>query len=68
MDVGGELAVFEVIEHLVEACFFHVDQLSTQREDGLCRTIPALFGRATSGVTFDNEEFRFGGIFFGAVS
>ena len=65
---GGDHGLdFLVFEGLVETCFFDIDEFTAEREDGLGAAVAALFGGATGGVTFDDEELAEGGVFFRAV-
>ena len=46
-DGGNHVADFVVVEHLVEARLFNVEQLATDRQDSLKRPVATLFGGAT---------------------
>ncbi len=60
-------AHFRRREHLVKARFFHVQDLTLQRQDGLGFTIAALFCATTGRVTLHNVKFGEGGVFLLAV-
>ena len=49
-------ADFFVAEHLVVACFFDVEDLALQREDGLELAVAALLGGAAGRFTLDEVE------------
>ena len=50
-DVHHRLA----LEYLVPHHLFHVEDLSSQRQDGLCVAVATLFCRTTGGVSLDEE-------------
>ena len=52
---------------LIEARFLHVDELATNRQDGLVTPIAALLGRAAGGVTLDDVELGQCRIALGAI-
>ena len=54
-------------EHLVEARFLYVEDLTLERQDRLGTTVTALFGRAAGGVTLHNVEFGERRVFLLAV-
>ena len=54
-------------QHLVVARFFHVQNFSLEREDGLEAAVAALFGGAACGFSFDQEKLAAVGIALGAV-
>ena len=54
-------------QHLVESCFFDIQNFSLQRQDGLGSTVTPLLCRAASRVTLDEEYLRQGRVFFLAV-
>ncbi len=64
---GDEGADLLAAEHLVEARALDVEDLAAQGQHGLVLAITGLLGRAAGGVTFDNEDFRLGGIALGTV-
>ena len=55
---SNQRAYFGAGQHLVEACLFHIQDLTFQRQNGLGTAIAALLGRATGGVTLHQVEFR----------
>ena len=55
------------LEHKVPLNLFHVQDLTTQGQDGLEVAVAALLGRTTSGVTLDEEDLTLLGILVGAV-
>src|SRR5690606_20814801 len=57
---------FVVIQHLVEAGAFSVQNLTAQRENRLEMAVTPLLGRTTCRVTLDDEDFRAFAV-FGAV-
>jgi len=50
-DEGLDLGV---LQHLIEARFFHVDDLALDREDRLETPVAALLGGAAGGIAFHN--------------
>jgi len=54
-------------QHLVVACFFHVQNFSLERKDGLEAAVTALFGGTACGFSFDQEKLAAVGIALGAV-
>ena len=54
---ADECADFFEAQDLVDACAFDIENLTFERQDGLCFNISALRGRATRRVAFDNKEF-----------
>ena len=56
-DRGDHVADFVIIEHLIEARFFDIEQFAANREHRLELPVPALLGRATGGITFDDVQF-----------
>ena len=63
-DEGGDLLAGD---ELVEPGFFNVEHFAAQRQDGLKLAVAALLGGASSGVSLDDEDLAFGGVFFLAV-
>ena len=66
-DGGDHRLNFLVREDLLQPSLLGIDELSTQRQNGLVVTIAAHFGGATGGVTLDNKELSFRRIALGAV-
>ena len=64
---GVDVADFLALEGAVLGGFLHVQDLATEREDGLDATVTALLGRTACGVTLDKEKFALLGIALGAV-
>src|SRR5690242_16796168 len=64
---GDERAHLRRGEHLVEARLLDVEDLALERQDGLSAPVAALFGRATGGITLDNEDLGERGVFFLAI-
>src|ERR1700691_2014856 len=64
---GDDAANFLVVEHLVVAGFFDVEDLAFERQDGLVAAIAAAFGGAAGGFTLDEEDFAARGIAFLAI-
>ena len=62
-DVHHRLA----LEHLVPHHLLHVQNLSAQRQDGLCVTVASLLSRATGGVSLDEEYLTLLRVLVGAV-
>ena len=62
-DVHHRLA----LEHLVPHHLLHVEDLSSQRKDGLGVSVATLFCRTTGGVSLDEEDFTFLRVLVGAV-
>jgi len=56
-DCGDQRANFVVVQDLVEAGLFNVQNLAAQRQNGLKFAIAALFGRAAGAVALDDVEF-----------
>src|SRR5271163_4963725 len=56
-----------VSEHLVIARFFHVENFSLEREDGLEAAVAALFGGAACGFTLYEKKLAAIGIALGTV-
>ena len=54
-------------QHLVKARALHIQDLTLQGQDRLILAVAALFGRATSGIPFDQEEFGLCRITFLAI-
>ena len=54
-------------EHLLEAGLLHVEDLPSQRKDGLVAPVAALLGRATGRVTLDDVELALAGVLALAV-
>src|SRR4030042_3411062 len=44
-------------QHLIEPSLLHVEDLPFDGKDGLNRSVPTLFGRTTSRITFHNKDF-----------
>ena len=64
---GDERSDFFVGEDLVEAGLLGVDQLASEREDGLVAAVAALFGGAAGRVALDEVDFADLGVALGAV-
>ena len=64
---GDQRAHFGRGQHAVEARALDVEDLALERQDGLGLAVAALLGRATGGVTLDDEQFRQRRILFLAV-
>ncbi len=64
---GDHGADFLVAEHLVVACFFDVEDLAFEREDGLEFAVAALLGGAAGGFALDEVELAAVGLALGAV-
>ena len=64
---GDQAANFLVGEHLVVARFFHIQNFSLERENGLEAAVAALFGGAAGGFSFYQKKFAAVGIALGAV-
>ena len=47
---------------------FHIQDLTAQRQDGLCGTASCLFGGSAGGISLYNVDFTVFRIFIGAVS
>ena len=58
---------FSAGEQFFVACFFNVQDLAAQWQDGLEFAITALLGRATSGVALHDVDFAKRWIFFLAI-
>jgi hypothetical protein len=56
------IADFLVLVDLVLHGLLHVEDLTTKGQDRLEATVPALFGRATGRVSFDQEQLATLGI------
>ena len=54
-------------EQLFVTRFFHVQNLATQRQDGLKFTVTSLFGRTTRRVALHNVDFTQCRVFFLAI-
>src|SRR5690606_15529628 len=75
LDAGGEAGAERhhdvldllVVEDLIEAGLFDVEDLAAQREDGLEVAVAGLLGRAAGGVALDEEDLALGGVLRGAV-
>ena len=48
-------------------CFLHVEDLTTQGEDGLEVAVAPLFGGTTGRIALDEEDLGLGRVVFGAV-
>lgn len=66
-DGDGNIMDFGIAEELVRVDFKAVEDFAAQGQDGLCGFVAGKFGRATSGITFDEEEFVFSDVFTFAV-
>src|SRR5690606_36246072 len=55
------------VEDLVEAGLLDVEDLTSEREDGLEVPVAGLLGRAAGGVALDEEDLALGGVLGGAV-
>ena len=64
---GDDCLNFIVFQHLVQTCFFHIEDLAAQRQDGLVHGVTAGFCGATSGVTLHDVEFGFHRVFGATV-
>ena len=65
---GGDHGLdFLIREDLLQPSLLGVDELTTQRQNGLVVTIAAHFGGATGGVTLDNKQLSLRRIALGAV-
>ena len=63
-DNGLDLVVFQ---HLVQAGFFHIEDLAPQRQNRLIHGVPTTFGRTAGGVALHNVELGFGWVLGPAV-
>ena len=43
--------------------FFHIEYFTSQRKDGLSGPASSLLGRATGGISLDQEQLTFGRVF-----
>ena len=59
-----ERADFLRRQHPVETRAFDVEDFALQWQNRLIMPVAALFGRTACGVTFDQEKFGLGGVFF----
>ena len=64
---GDHGANLFVAEHLVVACLLDVEDLASQRQDGLEAAVAALLGGAAGGFSLDEVEFATVGLALGAV-
>ena len=55
-DGGDHRLDFGILERLIEARFFDVDEFAADGEDGLVTPIASLFRGASGGVALDNVE------------
>ena len=55
-------------QHLVEAGLFDIQNLATQRQNGLGGVVPTALGGTTGRITFDQEQFAVLNIVGSAVS
>ena len=51
-----------VRKHLVDACLFHVQDLSPDGKDRLIGTVPRHFGAASGGIPLHDEDLAAGGV------
>ena len=58
---------FIVLKHLVQARFFHVNQLAPNRQNGLKLAITSLLGRAARRITLHNVQLRICRVAVGAI-
>ena len=58
-DQGADLGV---LQHLLEAGLFHVDDLALEGQDGLEAPVPGLLGRAAGRVALHQVDLPFGGV------
>ena len=65
---GDNRHQFIVAVDAVGACFFDIQHLAPQRQDGLNVGVSAHLGRAACRIALHDEEFCLGGVFFVAVS
>ena len=63
----NDVVHFIAFESFVPHGFLHVQDFTTQGQDGLVLAITSLFGRAACRVTLDEEQFAFVRILAGAV-
>ena len=59
---SDQTAYLRIVQHLVQARLFNIQQLPAKRENGLRETIAALFCRTTCGVSLHDVQFTFRGI------
>src|SRR6184192_3663620 len=67
-DRGDERPDFLVLQHLIEPRLLDVQDLPAEWEDRLEFAAAALFGRTARGWPFDDEQLRFRGVSFLAIS
>ena len=53
--------------NLIESRFFHIQNLSTKRKNGLCRTVTGCFGRSAGRISLDNVNFTVYRIFIRTI-
>lgn len=66
-DSGDEGLDFLIFEGFVLESFFHVEDFSAKGENCLEFAVSSLFGGTSCRISFDDVEFGFGGVSFGAV-
>ena len=54
-------------EHFVVAGLFDIEDLASERQDGLIFAVPPLFGGAAGGLPLDDEQLGPLGVLFLAV-
>ncbi len=64
---GDHGAYLFIIQDLIKTGFFHVQDLSFQRQDRLEMPVPSLFGRTACRISLDNVKLAPGGVLLGAV-
>ena len=55
------------IQHLIQSCFFHIQNFAAEWKNRLITPITARFGRTARGITFDDIDFRELWIFLRAI-
>ena len=55
-DGGNHRLNFRVLERLIEARLFHVDQLAANRKYRLIAPVASLLRRSTGGITLDDVK------------
>ena len=66
-DRRNHCADLSVLQHLVEARFFHINQLTSNRQNRLKLPVAPLLGRATGGVALHDVQLGVGRIAVGAI-
>ncbi len=67
-DRGNHTLDLLILKGLVEAGFFHIDQLPSQRKDCLSSSVSTLLRGPSCRVTLNNVELALGRVPFGTVS